>query len=315
MKSVSVPRVSVVMGVYNGASYVQEAIDSILNQTFSDFQFLIIDDASVDQTAHILSACTDPRVQVYRNEENLGLARTLNRGVRLAQGEYIARQDADDLSYPERLAEEIAFLDAHPDVGVVATITEWKYDVEDRLQVWKQPTDNAGIQEKLVEYCCLIHGSTMYRRQAFEDVDGYDIGMRTGQDYDLWLRMSELWDVACLPQPLYQWRQHGNMASVERKAEQARNAETALQRALERRKGYGRKVLAFGPQTIPPRLKAMRRRKLALRYTWWSAGVRIRNRRVALDYLLLALLLDPTTPEIWSYLWGILARKLHLKPG
>jgi hypothetical protein len=136
--------------------------------------------------------------------------------------------------------------------------------------------------------------------------------MRTGQDYDFWLRISDTWGMVCLPDVLYTYCWHPGMASIERKVEQARNAEIGRVRAVQRRLGYARLTLGLGRNRVPQRLRAMSRRQLAECYTWWSAGARALSRKLAFQFLVIALLLDPSTPEIRAYFQGIVARKLGL---
>lgn len=112
------PKISVIMPAYNAERYIREAIDSILRQTWSDFELIIIDDGSTDSTAAIIAEYTDNRIRFCPNAQNMGVAATLNRGLELACGAYIARMDADDISLPERFAKQAAYLDAHPDVTV-----------------------------------------------------------------------------------------------------------------------------------------------------------------------------------------------------
>ena len=112
------PRISVIMPAYNAEKYIREAIDSILAQTYTDFEFIIIDDASTDATASIVESYSDERIRFFRNEHNMGVANTLNRGLDLAVGEYIARMDSDDISLPERFAKQVEFMDTHTDVIV-----------------------------------------------------------------------------------------------------------------------------------------------------------------------------------------------------
>lgn len=303
-------RLSVLMSVYNGNRYLPDAIEGILGQTFGDFEFLVVNDGSTDDTAQILALYDDPRITVLENERNMGLAASLNRGLGVARGQYIARQDADDVSHPERLGKQVAFLDAHPKIGVVATTTEWTDHKGNIARVWRQPTHNADIQEALLKYCCVIHGSTMYRQRAIHELSGYDEEMRTAQDYDLWLRLSETWDLACLPQVLYKYRWHRDMASARREREQKRNAEMAVERAIRRRLRYASWILGGRSDDVPERLRRMARRRLAQRYVWWSAGARGHSRNLALWFLIIALLLDPLGPEIWRYIGGIGQRKL-----
>src|SRR2546423_6687976 len=123
------PRVSVLMPVYDVAKYLREAIDSILGQTFTDFEFIIIDDASTDRSAEIINSYNDPRIRFIQNEKNVGLIATLNRGLDLAYGEYLARMDQDDVSLPERLAKQVAFMETASDVAASGT---WARDIDDK---------------------------------------------------------------------------------------------------------------------------------------------------------------------------------------
>src|SRR4051794_29608800 len=115
------PKVTVLLAVYNGERYLREAIDSILGQTFQDFEFLIINDGSTDSTREIILSYHDPRIRLVDNEDNIGQTRSLNRGLALAAGQFVARQDADDISEPERLASQVAFLEIHPEVVLLGT--------------------------------------------------------------------------------------------------------------------------------------------------------------------------------------------------
>lgn len=307
------------MGVYNGERYLDVALESILSQTFVDFEFIIINDASTDKSAEILAGYDDPRLRIFKNEQNMGLARSLNRAIELAQGTYIARQDADDLSEPRRLEKQVAFLDTHLKVGVVGTTTEWIDDEDKFIKIWHQPLENAAIQETLLDYCCLIHGSTMYRSETIAELGGYDSAMRTGQDYDLWLRLSETWDLACLPDVLYKYRHHTNMASLKRGGEQKSHAQTGLTRAVQRRISYTKLAFGLGRQQVPARLRQKNRQWFAERYVWWSASARYVKRSTALRFLGAAFLFNPVCPPLWDYLKGIVSRKFNkltgLNPG
>jgi glycosyltransferase involved in cell wall biosynthesis len=306
------PRVSVVMAVYNGDRYLREAIDSILTQTFADFEFIVVNDGSTDGTLGILRSYNDPRLIVEDSQRNVGLAQSLNRGVSRAQGEYIVRQDADDFSSPKRISRQVEYLDEHRNIGVVGAATQWIDGHGNPLRVWPGAQNNCQLQQLLVSTCPLIHGSAAYRHQAFDEVGGYDVAMRTGQDYDFWLRVSEGWDLACLPEVLYTYRYHPEMASVGRREEQMHNAETSRTRAIRRRVLYARLALGRGRSRLPTHLAGLSRRGLAQRYVWWSAGSRATSRVLALRFLLLALLVDPSVPEARSYLRGILRRKVGL---
>jgi len=200
------PRVSVVMSVYNEEPYVGHAIDSILRQTFRDFEFVIIDDGSVDRTPHILQSYRNPRLRIY-HQENQGQSASLNRGIQLAAGAYIARMDADDIALPQRLEREVRFLDVHPDIALVGT---WCMKVNtatghERLQ--RLPENDAAIRRFLVVDNPFIHSSVMIRRSVIETVGLYDRRL-IWQDYDLWVRVAGNHRMANIPEPLMVRRKH-----------------------------------------------------------------------------------------------------------
>ncbi|MGA9532815.1 MAG: glycosyltransferase [Anaerolineales bacterium] len=238
----AVPRVSVVMSVYNGSVYLPEAIESILNQSYGGFEFEIIDDGSTDGTWEQLKAwaARDDRIRLFRNEVNLGVASSLNVGLSHARGEYFARQDADDRSAPGRLAAQVAFLDANLRTGMLGTLPEFIDAAGAPLADPDQsiPVKNDEIQAELLDWNCLWHGSIMARRTILEDVGGYDPEFEESEDYDLWLRISERTQLANLPIPLYQYRVHPDSASSTKRYVQLYNKAKGLEGALERR--YGR---------------------------------------------------------------------------
>ncbi|PPS40646.1 glycosyltransferase family A protein [Chroococcidiopsis sp. TS-821] len=205
------PKVSVLMSVYNGEIYLQGAIESILKQTFQDFEFLIINDGSKDSTPQILSehAAKDPRIVVIHNETNIGLDRSLNKGIERACGEYLARIDADDLSLPERLQQQVAFLDAHTEIGAVGTAVEI---IDERgVSVGKEypPVKPESVKVSLLINNYLHHCSMMLRTHLVRQVGGYDETKRYVEDYDLWWRLSRVSGVANLPDVLSQRRYSG----------------------------------------------------------------------------------------------------------
>ncbi|OGO06384.1 MAG: hypothetical protein A2Y73_07940 [Chloroflexi bacterium RBG_13_56_8] len=201
------PKVSVVMSVYNGASYLPAAVESILGQTFSDFEFIIVDDGSTDQTSKILQSFRDERIVLLKNNRNLGLTKSLNRGLERARGEYIARLDADDISLPERLARQVQYLDAHPELGLVASAV-----------VYIDPDGNElGVQRIRTRdfYSALLdvdfvweHSATMFRTACVQAVGPYRDEFKYMQDVDLWLRIGEKSGLMVLGEPLIKLRLH-----------------------------------------------------------------------------------------------------------
>ncbi len=160
------------MSVYNGEKYLREAIDSILGQTFKDFEFLIIDDGSTDSSVEIIRSYADPRIRLIQNEENIGLSRSLNKGLKLARGEYIARMDADDISLPRRLAAQVGLLDKQPDIGLVGTSIQLIDCDGERMHVHRVPTTHAQILWALCFTTPLAHPSVVFRKVIIECVGG-----------------------------------------------------------------------------------------------------------------------------------------------
>lgn len=215
------PRVSVLMAVFNGERYLRKAIDSIRNQTFTDFEFIIVEDGSTDGSPAILKDCAkqDTRIRHVQNPSNLGLIDSLNRGLQLARGEYIARQDADDISMPQRLASQVEFMDDHPQVGVLGT---WmtNVDEESRRTVWKTPTSHPLICWSLLFNSSIAHATVMVRRCVLDEDIPYRPEMLHSEDYDLWSQLSEKTLMANLPHCLYLRRRHENRVSVRYSATQ-----------------------------------------------------------------------------------------------
>jgi len=187
------PLVSVVMPVYNVETYLIEAVESILNQTFSDFEFIIIEDPSTEEITKILEkfAERDKRIRLIRNSRNLGLVRSLNKGLKQARGTYIARQDADDISLPDRLAIQACFLEKHPEIGVVGTWVALLDKEGQQTDILRKPTSPFLIKWSLLFGNCLAHSSVMMRLSLVEENEVYKTEMLFVEDYELWARLSE----------------------------------------------------------------------------------------------------------------------------
>ena len=195
------------MSVYNGERYLREAIDSILNQTFTDFEFIVIDDCSIDATWAILSSYADPRIRLVQNKENIGLTRSLNRGLALAQGEYIARMDADDISLPDRFERQVVFLSTCPDVGLLGVGWCNLKSNGERKEFISPPTSDLVIRWFLLFSTMLAHPGVMFRKNLVNKVGTYNEKIRFAQDYELWCRMAQFTKLANLSEPLLLLRQ------------------------------------------------------------------------------------------------------------
>jgi glycosyltransferase involved in cell wall biosynthesis len=207
------PKVSVLMPVYNGKLYLREAIDSILNQTFSDFELLIIDDGSSDGSQEIIKSYTDSRVKPIFNPINQGLMIVLNQGNALAQGEYIARMDCDDISLPQRLTKQVEYLDQHTDVAVVGAQCIY-IDAQGKKfphqNLFRCPKEQSSMRWTASYECPFVHPVVMYRKQiVWEKLGGYDEKISFAEDFELWLRLlSNNYQGGNLDQILIKYRIH-----------------------------------------------------------------------------------------------------------
>jgi len=231
------PTISVLMPVYNAESYVAEAVESVLSQSFADFEFLIINDGSRDRSRSILQAYADqdPRIRLI-SRENRGLIASLNELVAQARGEFLARMDADDICLSNRFSQQVAFLQAHPEVLCVGGA----YDMIDAqgklITLVKPPEQDAEIQEQMLSGGTAIqHPCAMVRRRALLQVRGYDRKTFLAEDLDLWLRLGEMGQLANLPDPVLRYRVHDQSLSARRIKRQSKVVQRVCQQAWKRR--------------------------------------------------------------------------------
>ncbi len=185
------PLVSVIMSVYNGERFLQQAVDSILQQTYSNWEFIIIDDNSTDLTASILSGYSDERIRVLKNDQQLGLTQNLNAAVEISTGEFIARMDADDISLPLRLEKQVKYLKNAPLLAGVAGFIEFIDENGSPSGIWKhdrQTNTASKIRALLPWENCIAHPTVMLRRNVISRYK-YNIAQKHSQDWDLWLRL------------------------------------------------------------------------------------------------------------------------------
>lgn len=200
------------MAVYNCERYVKYAIESMLNQSFSDFEFIIINDASTDKTGQIIESFKDSRIVYVRNKENIGQTGSLNNGIKMSRGFYIARMDADDISLPDRLLQQVEFLEKNKDIGVVGS---WHQEINVNNKVIRRlrfptfPNIKARlILLRLVGMPCLSHPTVMIRSKVLNDIGLYNEKYRISQDYDLWLRVSRKYSIENISKILLSYRVH-----------------------------------------------------------------------------------------------------------
>lgn len=177
------------MSVYNGSKFLAEAIASILAQTFTDFEFIIIDDASSDNSLQVINSYKDARIIVLQNTKNLGLTKSLNIGIAKAKGKYIARMDADDVSMPKRLEKQFGFMEEHLEFAFCGTRAKTINDVGKEISFFKPPTDSSKILALLLYKNCFFHSSLIIRTEKLLQVLGYNENYKYAQDYRLYLEL------------------------------------------------------------------------------------------------------------------------------
>jgi hypothetical protein len=204
----STPDVSVVLSVRNGGADLPKSIDSILSQTFTNFELIAINNGSTDGTRDYLDSIADPRFRAY-HQADMGLAAALNRGISLASGRYIARQDHDDLADPSRIAKQVEFLDAHPDHALVGTRAEIWVGDKPSGRFHDHPTEDELLRFELLLNNPFVHSSMMMRKSALDRVGAYttDPARQPPEDYELWSRMSRNYRVANLAERLTVYRE------------------------------------------------------------------------------------------------------------
>jgi hypothetical protein len=207
---------SVIMSVFNGQAFLSEAIESILGQTFREFEFVIIDDGSTDKTSEIISAYAsrDARMRIFCHK-NKGRAESLNIGISLAKANYIARMDADDVAPPQRLQNQVDFMERHPGVGLLGGAVEL---INTRGQVFKTvrpPSQDSEIRSAMFSRNPIFHSSVLMRKEVVLAAGGYRKALLDADDYDLFLRIGERSRFAALAKPVLQYRIHANQVSVQ----------------------------------------------------------------------------------------------------
>lgn len=206
------PKVTVLMAVFNAEKYIREAMDSVLNQTFENFEFLIVYDKSSDRTLEILRSYADTRIKVIENSEQLGFVKSLNTGLSLADGEFIARMDADDISRQDRLALELEYFDGCSWKNIVCS----SIDVMDSMGVIIDHVADALSPEEIYYTLnfrnCIAHGTAMFRKSIIEEMGNYNVKSIV-EDYELWYRISKKFIINKIDNPLYVWRTHNTSLS------------------------------------------------------------------------------------------------------
>ena len=215
-------KVSVLLPVYNGGATLFQAIASILSQDMSEFELIIIDDCSTDNSTSIIRqyAEKDSRINPIFHEVNIGLARTLNEGLNLAKSNFVARMDQDDESLPQRLRIQLDYMLKHPEFAVVGSYVYHMGAKQELDRLVELPSDAEQIKQTLLQYNCMYHPSAMIRRNKILELGGYKAEFKNAEDYDLWLRVSKLYPLMNISKPLLRYRFSVTGMTLGRKWEQ-----------------------------------------------------------------------------------------------
>ncbi len=229
------PIISIVLAVRNGGTKIRQSIESMLNQTLRDFEFIIVDDASTDDTAVLLAeyAKKDPRIKILSNKTNLGLTKSLNVAIKASSGMYIARLDSGDTSEPQRLALQATFLDEYGEYGLVGA---WTYVIDEegkRIGKMKYAIENDELKRTLIKYNQFVHSSLMVRKSALDAIGGYDEQWCYAQDYDLCFRIAKHWNIANYPNFLASYRISSKSITSQNNKKQTLYAIRARVRAIK----------------------------------------------------------------------------------
>jgi len=204
------------MPVYNSEKFIKSAIESVLNQTFKDFEFIIVDDCSTDKTWDIIKkfATRNKQIITLRNKENLRVTKTLNKGLSIAKGKYIARMDADDWSYPNRLEKQFKFMEKNRDIGVSGGAIEICDEKLKVKNVRHYPLTDRAVRKIIFRYSPFAHPATIWRRDLLLKVNGYNENIPLSQDYELYFRIGKICKFANLPNILIKLRTHDDSSSI-----------------------------------------------------------------------------------------------------
>jgi glycosyltransferase involved in cell wall biosynthesis len=300
-----------IMTVYNEADRLPATLQSILEQTYENYELIIIDDGSTDRTWQILSDLRQPRLRLHRNIPNQGQTPSLIYALSLAQGKYIARHDASDVSSLDRFEQQVRYLDSHKKVAAVGTQVDWVDAAGAVLRHMAYPEAYDAIKNLLVTKEALVHGSAMIRKTALDAVGGYRDAFRLSPDVDLWLRLSEKYPLVNLPETLYRLQFAPQMLSVARSDEYQAYATLARQLAAERKQhGSEQTDLAQAADAIRQRYEGAnpfaQRASQARNLTDWAERLKDWGEPASRQIWPLvssALLAWPFSPSAWQFVF------------
>ncbi len=294
------PLISVILPVYNAEKYIEKAIFSVLEQTYINFELVIIDDGSTDDSKNIITrmANSDSRIKLI-SRPNKGLIVTLNESINMSKGDYIARMDADDISLPERFENQVAFLNEHPEcvvVGTLSTLIDSDGDEIGPFGEWVKH-DEIDAAHLSGHGGAIIHPSVMIRTEALRCVEGYREEFKSAEDIDLWLRLAEVGKVTNIDKRLILYRQHMDSIGHRNRIEQVTNTRKAILDAYKRRRlqpDETAQLFSSSSDVSDSELDTM------LKWGWWALGAK--NIKTAKKYAFKSLFMAPFTFQSWKLL-------------
>lgn len=295
------PLVSVVMPVYNAEKYLKEAVESILNQTFTDFEFIITNDGSTDKSGEILRQYQniDSRIKLIE-QNNMGLTRSLNNMLSIAQGDFIARMDADDIALPERFQRQVAFLQKNSNYVAVGSKVLLIDEDGCPIMPFSQLTTHDEIDQahlKGTTGSFINHPSVMIRTEAMKKIDGYRVDLEPAEDLDLFLRLAEIGKINNIDQILLKYRVHLKSVGHSRRLAQIKSANRAVMEAHQRR---GLNIPDFSIcEPHQPSINETYRK-----WGWWALSAK--NLHTARKYAWLALKQEPLSSANWKLVFCVL---------
>ncbi len=291
----------VVVNVYNAAAFLRPAIDSLLAQSFADFELVAIDDGSTDASLEILRSYSDPRLRILENSRNLGIPTTLNRGLAALATPLVARLDADDLALPGRFGRQVEFLAARPELALVASDAHYIDELGRSFALCTGPTSPEEIRARLPIGDCIVHSSVIYRADCVRAVGGYREELPLASDYDLWIRLSERYPLASLAEPLVGYRVHRAQVSIRKLRLQRTIADRCRREAAERRRASG--LPTYGYEAHRPTRRAQLAAAdgtLGADLLYWCGLYEAMGRHdIALRTALRGVWVSPLSRELW----------------
>ncbi|MCC5796254.1 MAG: glycosyltransferase family 2 protein [Methylophaga sp.] len=300
---------SVIMPVYNGDKYLCEAIDSVLCQSYSNFEFIIINDGSTDKSSQIIRdyAKKDARIKVI-DQDNRGLIYSLNQGINQSSSEIIARMDADDICHPERFKMQLDYLEKNPNVVALGSLVNLIDSEGDTISDFNRNTSHSEIDKQHMRGVGggIVHPSAMIRRSALLQVGLYDDLFPHAEDLDLWLKLAEIGELANISECLLRYRQHSESIGHTKRALQRKSVADAVQAAFERRCiPFDRSIMKINPDILSEF-------DAHLKWAWWA--YKFGNNKTARKHALKAFLLNPwNTKVIKILIISILNKTTHTR--